>query len=95
MARCEGSTKAGERCKRSAREGERFCSTHAGSAAKATDETAGDTGQKERARRDTDTKDSYKSECVERDVFDAMFGLATAGVVIVVALVLRRFIRIF
>ena len=93
MARCEGSTKAGQRCKRSAREGERFCSTHTGSAANATDDTAGDTGQKERARRDT--KDSYKSECVERDVFDAMFGLATAGVVIVVALVLRRFIRIF
>ncbi|NNL30794.1 MAG: hypothetical protein HKO77_07210 [Gemmatimonadetes bacterium] len=29
MARCEGTTKAGSRCKRTAPEGERYCSMHA------------------------------------------------------------------
>ncbi len=89
MSRCEGSTKAGERCKRSAREGERFCSTHADSATN----TAEGTTRKEPARGDTNR--SGRSECVERDVFDALFGLAAAGVVIAAALTLRRFIRIF
>lgn len=89
MSRCEGTTKAGERCKRTAREGERFCSTHADSAT----DTAEGTAREERTRRDTNR--SPESECVERDIFDAAFGLAAAGVVIVVALTLRRFIRIF
>ncbi|MEE9207098.1 MAG: hypothetical protein V3U67_01795 [Gemmatimonadota bacterium] len=47
-----------------------------------------------RAKSDT-SRNRRESECVQRDVFDAVFGLAAAGVVIVVALTLRRFIRIF
>ncbi len=30
MDRCHGKTKSGTRCKRSVREGSRFCATHAG-----------------------------------------------------------------
>ncbi len=32
MERCHGKTKSGPRCRRSARAGSRFCSTHAGQA---------------------------------------------------------------
>lgn len=32
MERCHGKTKAGARCKRSARAGSRFCATHVGQA---------------------------------------------------------------
>jgi hypothetical protein len=93
VSRCEGSTKAGERCKRSAREGERFCSTHADSATNTAEESARNTAREDQAERDTNR--SCESEGVGRDVFDALFGLAAAGVVIVAALTLRRFIRIF
>ncbi len=94
MSRCEGSTKAGQRCKRSARGGSRFCSAHAGPETKTAKETA--TGStRDSGRTGTDSGRSGESECVERDVFDAMFGLAAAGVVIVAALTLRRLIRIF
>ncbi|MEN8145515.1 MAG: hypothetical protein ABFS14_11255 [Gemmatimonadota bacterium] len=89
MSRCEGSTKAGERCKRSAPEGSRFCSAHADSATNTAEETSRETNGAKRA-----ADGARECECVERDVFDALFGLAAAGVVIVAALTLRRFIRI-
>ncbi len=37
MERCHGTTKAGERCKRSAPEGEMYCGLHAGQAAEEPD----------------------------------------------------------
>ena len=60
MARCEGTTKAGARCKRTAPEGERFCSIHGSQAgreqpeapkeAERPDQTGGDGDTSPRSR---------------------------------------------
>lgn len=47
MERCHGKTKSGDRCRRSAREGSRFCAAHVGQAEETTgeDHAAGKAGQ--------------------------------------------------
>jgi len=50
MERCHGNTKAGERCKRSAREGAQFCSIHEGQAEEAPE--TGATGGRTARHRD-------------------------------------------
>ncbi len=48
MERCHGKTKSGERCKRSARVGLRFCAAHGGQAEEALgqSDSSGETSQK-------------------------------------------------
>ena len=48
MSRCHGATKSGARCKRAAREGSRFCATHANQSQGPGDADApGETSQQE------------------------------------------------
>jgi len=88
MERCHGTTKAGERCKRSAREGSRYCSSHAGQEkreAKAS-ESAG------AARPEAVDEVEIRSE--ERDDVEALLLAAAVGVAVVVVVAVGRLFRL-
>lgn len=89
MERCHGTTKSGQRCKRSAPEGSLYCGLHADQApdgpdaARASAEEAG-------AGEATGTGAGEH----ERDLLDAVFVVAAAGLALVAALAFRRIFRI-
>lgn len=57
MARCEGTTKAGTRCKRTAPEGERYCSIHADQArTRESSEQDGSSAQQDRGEPQGDSR---------------------------------------
>lgn len=80
MPRCQGTTKSGNRCKRSVADGTSYCSAHVDQAAPdAGDDTASD-----------DCCDSW----FDRDPVDALLAVAVGGVLIGAALVFRRVFRV-
>lgn len=90
MPTCHGTTKSGNRCKRSIAEDERFCSAHAGQATDAQKES-------EEPQRSDESQES--ESCCESifntDPLDALLALAVGGALIVAAIAFRRVIRIF
>ncbi len=84
MERCQGTTKSGDRCKRSATAGSLYCSTHA-DPAKATGKRAKapEADAPERASEHTDCENSI----------DVLVAAAVFGVAAVVVLTLGRLFR--
>ena len=82
MAQCEGTTKAGARCKRTAPEGERFCSIHAG---QEQSRTRGETGVQGkgsgegRSRTTKETGPKQKKETGPKEKARAKTGSSSRG----------------
>ena len=79
MERCHGKTKAGERCKRSASEGSRYCSTHAD---QATDYV------------EPDAPEATAAGQEERDSLDALLVAAVLGAAVVVVVTFGKLLRL-
>jgi uncharacterized protein YbjQ (UPF0145 family) len=88
MERCHGKTKAGERCKRSAREGSRYCASHA-------DQEKQTRKAKERAdAAGPDAVEEVEVRAEERDDIEALLLAAAVGVAVVVVVVVGRLFRL-
>ena len=68
MSRCHGKTKSGVRCKRSIREGSRFCATHAGQT-----EDVGDSGSTASMSQERDPLDTVIALAAAGTVLFAAF----------------------
>ena len=85
MARCEGTTKDGARCRRSASNGSTFCSWHAREAETETDPVADE--------QEPDMEQSGSEPESPSSRKHPLAGFALLGVVAVALLALRRVIR--
>ena len=87
MDRCHGTTKAGERCKRSARQDSRYCSSHAGQEKRKADarESAKAAGP--------EAVEEVEVGREERDDVEALLLAAAVGVAVVVVVAVGRLFR--
>lgn len=85
MERCQGKTKSGDRCKRSATAGSLYCSTHADQA----------TANRNRAKApDADSPADEGKRCDGNEAFDVLVAAAVLGVAAVVVLTVGRLFRV-
>ena len=88
MARCEGTTKSGERCRRQATGGSAYCSSHEAQAQSEPDPTVENESDRD------GTEDAAGTERSERESRrHPLAAAAVIGVAAVVLLALRRVIR--
>ena len=85
MDQCQGKTKAGNRCKRSASAGSPYCSTHAGQARGSKPGTETPEPDAPEIRRGTPT---------ERDPVETLVVAAVLGVAIIVVMKIGRLFRL-
>ena len=88
MERCHGKTKAGARCKRSAREGSIFCASHAGQ-----EEPRQAKEKPRRAKKKPRKAEPSAQAAQERDPLDTLIGVAVFGALLWAALTFRRVFR--
>lgn len=92
MERCHGTTKAGERCKRSAREGSRTCSSHADQEERTAKESA--KAKETTSAAGPDVIEEVEVRAGERDDVETLLLAAALGVAVVVVVAVGRLFRL-